>query len=135
MDSLKISIPNEKHTAKILISVVRALVILISGINGLYDTLLTNNYEPINYSIEDTQVDVTKIKNNLITLGLPQNITDELPESEILKYANAEKLEIKEENAEFIDDLSINHYTSYSFTIAAQVSLSTSPVTGKSYAF
>ncbi len=117
LDSLKISISHEKHTAKILVSIVLALVILLSGINGLYDNILSNNYEAVNYLIEDTQSDVTEIKDKLIAMGLPQKIADELPESEIIKYKDAEKLEIEEENAEFIDDLSINHYTSYFFTI------------------
>ena len=86
-------------------------------------------YPPVDYSTNDINTDVAEIKNNLIELGLPQSIVEELPESEILKYKDATELIIYEEEKRtnpFVDedealeeDLTESHYVSYLFTLPA----------------
>ncbi len=48
------------------------------------------------YSVEYTESEAQKIKENLISLGLPQDIANELPENEILKYKKAVYMEYQE---------------------------------------
>lgn len=108
---------------KSLITVVLVLAIQFAITN----IGLIRQPEVKNYSVDHTQTEVEKIKSNLITLGLPKSIANELPAEEILKYEDAVKLEIVERESEPKDGYTTNilgmeieiepelNYTAYAF--------------------
>ena len=126
IDNLGLQIPQKMHTKKKV--VITFLIIFIVTLSlCIYSVFVP--YPPVDYSTNDVNTDVAEIKNNLIELGLPQGIVEELPESEILKYKDATELIIYEEEKRtnpFLDedealeeDLTESHYVSYLFTLPA----------------
>ena len=126
IDNLGLQIPQKMHTKKKV--VITFLIIFIVTLSlCIYSVFVP--YPPVDYSTNDVNTDVAEIKNNLIELGLPQGIVEELPESEILKYKDATELIIYEEDKRtnpFLDedealeeDLTESHYVSYLFTLPA----------------
>ncbi len=126
IDNLGLQIPQKMHTKKkVIISFLILFIITLSLC--IYSVFVS--YPPVEYSTDDINTDVTEIKSNLIELGLPENIANDLPESEILKYKDATNLEIYEEEKRtnpFVDeettleeDLTESHYVSYLFTLPA----------------
>ena len=126
IDNLGLQIPQKMHTKKKI--VITFLIIFIVTLSlCIYSVFVP--YPPVDYSTNDVNTDVAEIKNNLIELGLPQGIVEELPESEILKYKDATELIIYEEEKRtnpFLDedealeeDLTESHYVSYLFTLPA----------------
>lgn len=112
IDRLETGVPQDKKlTVKRRIFGVLLSVILIAS---LFSQKIFVFYQPIDYVIEDTQTNVSEIKRNLIDMGLPESIAEELPESEILKYKSATKLQIDSVSE---DDFSDSHYTTYIFTL------------------
>lgn len=112
IDRLETGVPQEKKpTIKNWI-----VFIVIFGLltASMFTSKIFTYYQPIDYVVEDTQTEISEIKNNLISLGLPQSIADELPESEILKYSGATELQIDELPE---DTFSESYYTSYNFTL------------------
>ena len=113
IDNLGLQIPQKMHTKKKV--VITFLIIFIVTLSlCIYSVFVP--YPPVDYSTNDVNTDVAEIKNNLIELGLPQGIVEELPESEILKYKGATELHIDS----FSDDTysySDSYYTSYNFTL------------------
>ena len=126
IDNLGLQIPQKMHTKKKIIITFLIIFIVTSSL-CIYSVFVP--YPPVDYSTNDINTDVAEIKNNLIELGLPQSIVEELPESEILKYKDATELIIYEDekwNNPFIDeektveeDLTESHYVSYLFTLPA----------------
>ena len=126
IDNLGLQIPQKMHTKKKIIIAFLIIFIVTSSL-CIYSVFVP--YPPVDYSADDINTDVTDIKNNLIKLGLPENITNDLPESEILKYKAATELIIYEEDKRdnpFTDedesieeDLTESHYVSYLFTLPA----------------
>ena len=126
IDNLGLRIPQKMHTKKKAI-ITFLILFIITLVLCIYSVFVP--YPPVEYSTDDINTDVTEIKNNLIELGLPENIIKDLPESEILKYKDATNLEIYEEEKRtnpFIDeettleeDLTESHYVSYLFTLPA----------------
>ena len=124
IDNLGLQIPHKMHTKKKVVITFLISFIITLGL-CIYSVFVP--YPPIDYSTDDLNTDITEIKNNLIELGLPQNIASELPESEILKYKTATKLDIYEEDERdnpfsdedeaTEDDLTESHYVSYLFTL------------------
>lgn len=112
IDRLETGVPQEKKpTIKKWI----AFIVIFAGLFlSMFSSKIFTYYQPIDYVVEDTQTDVSEIKNNLINLGLPESIADELPESEILKYNGATELQIDELPE---DTFSESYYTSYNFTL------------------
>lgn len=126
IDNIGLQIPQKMHTKKKV--VITFLILFIVTISlCIYSVFVP--YPPIDYSTNDISTDITEIKNNLIDLGLPENIANDLPESEILKYKDATDLVIYEEDERdnpFTDedesieeDLTESHYVSYLFTFPA----------------
>lgn len=126
IDNLGLQIPQKMHTKKKV--VITFLIIFIVTLSlCIYSVFVP--YPPVDYSTNDVNTDVAEIKNNLIELGLPQGIVEELPESEILKYKDATELIIYEDEKwtnPFVDDdkapeedLTESHYVSYLFTLPA----------------
>ena len=126
IDNLGLRIPQKMHTKKkVIISFLILFIITLSLC--IYSVFVP--YPPVEYNTDDINTDVTDIKNSLIELGLPENIINDLPESEILKYKDVTNLEIYEEEKHtnpFIDeetileeDLTESHYVSYLFTLPA----------------
>ena len=126
IDNLGLQIPQKMHKKKKII--ITFLIIFIVTLSlCIYSVFVP--YPPVDYSTNDINTDVAEIKNNLIELGLPQSIVEELPESEILKYKDATELIIYEEEKRtnpFVDedealeeDLTESHYVSYLFTLPA----------------
>ena len=126
IDNLGLQIPQKMHTKKKIIITFLIIFIVTSSL-CIYSVFVP--YPPVDYSTNDINTDVAEIKNNLIELGLPQSIVEELPESEILKYKDATELIIYEDEKwtnPFIDeektveeDLTKSHYVSYLFTLPA----------------
>lgn len=126
IDNLGLQIPQKMHTKKKIIITFLIIFIVTSSL-CIYSVFVP--YPPVDYSTNDINTDVAEIKNNLIELGLPQSIVEELPESEILKYKDATELIIYEDEKwtnPFIDeektveeDLTESHYVSYLFTLPA----------------
>ena len=126
IDNLGLQIPHKMHTKKKVIITFLISFIITLGL-CIYSVFVP--YPPVDYNTDDINIDITEIKNNLVELGLPQNIVNELPESEILKYKSATKLDIYEEDKSdnpFTDedesieeDLTESHYVSYLFTLPA----------------
>ena len=112
IDRLETGVPQEKKTT--IKNCILFIVISVIIISSMFTSKIFTYYQPIDYVIEDTKTDVSEIRNNLIDLGLPENIANELPESEILKYSNATELQINELPE---DSLSESHYTSYNFIL------------------
>ena len=71
-------------------------VLVFAMLIGVFFLETRRQPEVISYSVNSSQTEVIEIKENLIALGLPNNIANELPEDEILKYKNAINLEIVE---------------------------------------
>ncbi len=114
IDRLGTGVPQEK---KFKFSYKKFILFFSLSIFGIY-LLFTSNiftfYQPIEYKIGDEQNDVNEIKDNLIELGLPENVANELPESEIAKYKNATELQV---DLLPEDTYSESYYTSYNFTL------------------
>ena len=91
-----------------------ALLICIISVSLLFTSEIFTYYQPVEYTTNDMQTDVSKIKENLIELGLPESVANELPESEIVKYKNATELQI---DLLPEDTYSDSYYTSYNFTL------------------
>lgn len=126
IDNLGLQIPQKMHTKKKIIIIFLIIFIVTSSL-CIYSVFVP--YPPVDYSTNDINTDVAEIKNNLIELGLPQSIVEELPKSEILKYKDATELIICEDEKwtnPFVDDdkapeedLTESHYVSYLFTLPA----------------
>lgn len=126
IDNLGLQIPQKMHTKKKVI-ITFAILFIVTSWLCIYSVFMP--YPPIDYSTDDISTDITEIKNNLVDLGLPENIANDLPESEILKYKDATELVIYEEDERdnpFTDedesieeDLAESHYISYLFTFPA----------------
>ena len=126
IDNLGLQIPQKMHTKKKII-ITFLIVFIVTSSLCIYSVFVP--YPPVDYIVNDMDTDVAEIKNNLIELGLPQSIAEELPESEILKYKDATELIIYEDEKwtnPFIDeekaveeDLTESHYVSYLFTLPA----------------
>lgn len=126
IDNLGLQIPHKMHTKKKVI-ITFAILFIVTSWLCIYSVFMP--YPPIDYSTDDISTDITEIKNNLVDLGLPENIANDLPESEILKYKDATELVIYEEDERdnpFTDedesieeDLAESHYISYLFTFPA----------------
>lgn len=114
IDRLGTGVPQEK---KFKFSYKKFILFFLLSIFGIY-LLFTSNtftyYQPLEYKIDDTQFDVNEIKDNLIELGLPESVANELPESEIVKYKNATQLQV---DLLPEDTLSESYYTSYNFIL------------------
>lgn len=125
IDKLKVEIDTKKTSFKKYVLYIS--VLLIFSFSFLFQQSIIT-YNPVDYIIDDEPVDVTDIKNNMVELGLPIEIANELPESEILKYKNANKLEkhIKDNSGitfsqdDEIEDLTESHYVVYAFTLYDQ---------------
>lgn len=61
----------------------------------------------------ETKVNVTEIREDLISLGLPESVANELPDSEILKYQNTEKIEIESDDNSWSTNLAYESYALY----------------------
>lgn len=61
----------------------------------------------------ETDINVTEIRENLISLGLPENVANELPDSEILKYQNTEKIEIESDDNSWSTNLAYESFAFY----------------------
>ena len=126
IDNLGLQIPQKMHTKKKII-ITFLIVFIVTSSLCIYSVFVP--YPPVDYIVNDISTDVAEIKNNLIELGLPQSIAEELPESEILKYKDATELIIYEDEKwtnPFVDDdnapeedLTESHYVSYLFTLPA----------------
>ncbi|MBQ3524191.1 MAG: hypothetical protein IJA43_07055 [Clostridia bacterium] len=115
IDRLGTGVPQEKknnfNKHKIII-----VLLLVITVPLLFTSEIFTYYQPVEYVIDDTQTNINETKDNLIELGLPDNVANELPESEILKYKGATELHIDS----FSDDTysySDSYYTSYNFTL------------------
>ena len=127
IDNLKVGIEAKKASVK---KVVLCFVIFFAITFSLLMPRNFITYNPADYIIDDEQTDITEIKNNLVNLGLPVEIANELPESEVLKYENAIKLtkhakgddEIALYNVTQpeIEDMSESYYVVYAFTLYDQ---------------
>lgn len=127
IDNLKVGIEAKKTSVK---KVVICFVIFFAITFSLLMPRAIMAYNPVDYIIDDEQADVTEIKNNLVNLGLPIEIANELPESEVLKYENAIKLtkHVKGDNEITLynvtqpetEDLSESYYVVYAFTLYDQ---------------
>ena len=125
IDKLNVGIEAKKTSVK---KVVLCFVIFFAITFTLLMPRSFIAYNPVDYIIDDEQTDITEIKNNMVNLGLPVEIANELPESEILKYENANKLEkhIKGDDRitflqdDEIEDLTESYYVVYAFTLYDQ---------------
>lgn len=124
LSTLSFNIKTTKHLLRNYLICLLAFIGMMIGFN--YAGYL-NDSSTTEYIIDDTNVSVTEIKENMISLGLPREIADDLPESEILKYKNATELEIEQcddyneiiSNEEGYEDEAL--YTVYYFTINKNV--------------
>lgn len=129
-ESTEFEAPQKKR--HMLLKGTAAFTIIVAMQIGVFYLEIIRQPEVISYSVNSSQTEVNEIKENLILLGLPEDIANELPEDEILKYQNAVKLEIVEkeieEPNEFITNLSEEQgvelivreepfYTTYAFHI------------------
>ncbi len=127
IDNLKVGIEAKKTSVK---KVVFCFVIFFAITFSLLMPRNFITYIPADYIIDDEQTDITEIKNNLVNLGLPVEIANELPESEVLKYENAIKLTKHAKGDDEItlynvtqpetEDLSESYYVVYAFTLYDQ---------------
>lgn len=115
IDKLETGVPQEKkHTVKkIILSIFVGVIIIVS----LNLPRIFTIHQPIDYVVDDTQTNASEIRNNLIELGLPERIADELPESEILKYSSATNLQIDSLPEDTAEDFTDSYYTTYFFTL------------------
>lgn len=115
IDRLETGVPQEKKpkVKKIILGIFLGIIIFTS----LSVPRIFTIHPPIDYVVNDIQTDVSQIRNNLIELGLPEKIADELPESEILKYKSASKLQIDALPEEAAEDFADTYYTTYIFTL------------------
>ncbi len=101
--SIYISVPSiselkEAHplkiegTARNMRLIVFAMCLLV--VCGTINIGATRQPETKRLNNEDLQTDVSEITTNLLNLGLPENVVNDLPQSEIAKYENASKLEV-----------------------------------------
>lgn len=111
IDNLGLQIPQKMHTKKKIVITFLILFIITFGL-FIYSVFVP--YPPVDYSTNDINTDITEIKNNLIELGLPENIANELPKSEIVKYKNATELQV---DLLPEDTYSESYYTSYNFIL------------------
>lgn len=88
-----------------------ALVLFISPI-----AVVNRPAKTVDFAIQDisTEASVTEIKENMLSLGLPESVANELPDSEILKYKGAEQMQINEEDDYWATDLT---YKAYAFSL------------------
>lgn len=112
IDRLNTGIPGEKKTS--IKRILLGIIIMAIGISSIFTAELFTYHKPIEYITDDINKNVNEIRNNLVNLGLPENIANELPESEILKYCNATDLQIVPPTETFLTD---TRYTSYNFIL------------------
>lgn len=60
----------------------------------------------------NTELNIAEIRENMISLGLPEKVANELPDSEIIKYKDAEQMEINDKDNAWATDLK---YKAYAF--------------------
>lgn len=115
IDRLETGVPQEKKPTvkKIILSIFVGVIIVVS----LNLPRIFTIHQPIEYVVDDTQTNVSEIRNNLIELGLPERIADELPESEILQYRSATELQIDSLPEDAAEDFTDSYYTTYIFTL------------------
>lgn len=122
IDYLETGVP-VKFLSRKKIALIFALLFVFTICFAISDCFI-EKHPPVEYTVDDTDEDINEIRNDLIEMGLPENVAYDLPKSEILKYKSATKLEIYErdelynplvEKAE--EDLTESHYMSYIFTI------------------
>lgn len=115
IDRLGTGVPQDKKSSlkRIILSIFIFIVIGVS----LYIPKIFTIHQPIDYVVDDIQTNASEIRNNLIDLGLPEKIVDELPESEILKYKSATDLQIDALPEDAKEDFTDSYYTTYIFTL------------------
>lgn len=95
---------------------VRTFIVLLFICFSLLTPLVAINRpaKTADFAIHDinTVINVTEVREKIISLGLPENIVYELPDSEILKYKDAERMDINTENDTLTTELT---YTAYAF--------------------
>lgn len=69
----------------------------------------------VDFTIQDikTEVNMTEIRENIVALGLPEKIVNELPDSELLKYKDAERIEVNSDDDAWATDLTYDTYAIY----------------------
>lgn len=92
IDKLGTGVPQDKKTK--IERYIFALVFGVVGISLFFTSEIFTYYQPIDYVVNDVDTDVNEIRNKLVNLGLPENVANELPESEIVKYKNATELQV-----------------------------------------
>lgn len=122
IDYLETGVP-VKFLSRKKIALIFALLFVFSMYFVVSERFISH-YPPVEYSVNDTEEDVTETRNNLIEMGLPVNVAYDLPESEILKYKSVTELKIYERDEPYNpladkaeEDLTQSHYMSYVFTI------------------
>lgn len=98
----------EKKTRNITLILVSLLILvpfIVANRPAKTIDLVTQNIE--------TDINVTEIRENLISLGLPENVANELPDSEILKYKYTEKIEIESDDNSWSTDLAYESFAFY----------------------
>lgn len=112
INRLNTGVPGRKK-----ISIKRLLLIsmiIAIGMSSTFTAEMFAYYKPVEYVTDDINENVDEIRNNLVDLGLPKQIADELPESEILRYHNATDLQITTAEKTISTDL---QYMSYNFIL------------------
>lgn len=117
---LNYKVPSTRHFAIKYLTCLALFFCFILGIGYIGEFVDSKTSE---YVVDDTTVNVTEIKENMISLGLPREIADDLPESEILMYENATELRV--ERCEDYEEILANKgkhefdelYSAYIFTI------------------
>lgn len=108
-------------------STITIIILLITC--GIVHGIMSRPPEYKNFVVDDTTIDIAEIKQNIISLGLPENIANDLPESEILNYENAYELEIivdedfndfLSEHTDDISEFERPYYTAYAFHLKSE---------------
>lgn len=103
-DAIEISVPKskkEKRKQFLIKFIIWCLV--ISLIDGFCFISSTRPAKTTDFVIQDTvtQVNTNEIREDMISLGLPEDIAYDLPDSEVLKYSGAERMEINDDESDF----------------------------------
>lgn len=116
LDEIDIQAPQVKiksrkyYLYRAVLGVILVVLSLLSTVSIFYRPAKT-----IDYVTQDAVVEsnVAEIRENMIALGLPQEIAYDLPDSEVEKYLGAERMEIKDTEDETFNDIDNMAYAFY----------------------
>lgn len=112
-EKLDWNIPKKQKELGKAISITFVILLIVTLSTGW---IVSNRpAKAVEYTTQDitTEVNVDEIRENMISLGLPQKFAYELPDSEILNYKNAEFMEIDTGEYSYRNELTYYAYAFY----------------------